>query len=308
MIKNKLIAISLMALVGCSGNTKVDQVTTTTIKENKTKTIEPITIVAVGDIACSSSQRESKQYPCKDIEVAKLAESLKPNILMLLGDIQYQSHSVKDFNENFGKYWNINSIAEKVLPIPGNHEYDGDVENTYFTIWNGYTSNKGYYYKEINNEWSLIALNTNDNCEVVSCDIDSEQYSWFESKLKSSNECSIVMTHHPRYSSGIHGSNDSVNDLFELMINYNVEMLLSGHDHHYESFNSNLNGARYPEQFVIGTGGKDLRKTVTIEDNSRFITDKDHGVLYIKIHNKTIETMFVTIDGKILDYNLSSCY
>lgn len=308
MIKNKLVALSLIALVGCTTNTKIEQSTTTTVKENKTKTTKAITMVAVGDIACGSSQRKSGEYPCKDIEVANLVASLKPNILMLLGDIQYPSHSVDDYNENFGKYWNIEKIAKKVFPIPGNHEYDGDVENTYFTIWNKQTSNKGYYYKEINNEWSLIALNTNDNCQVVGCDISSEQYSWFESKLKSSNECSIVMTHHPRYSSGIHGSNESVKDLFDLMIKYNVELLLSGHDHHYESFNSTLNGKRYPEQFVIGTGGKDLRKTVTVEDNSRFITEKDHGVLYIKIHNKTIETMFVTIDGRILDYNLSTCY
>lgn len=308
MKKNKIIITSIALLIGCSGQEKVDVTTTTSIKKEEQKTVEPTTIVAVGDIACSSSQRNSGQYPCKDIEVSKLVKTLKPGHLMLLGDIQYQSHSVNDFNENFGKWWNVESITKNIYPIPGNHEYDGDVDNTYFTIWNKFTSHKGYYAKEINNDWDLIALNTNDNCQIIGCGISSEQYTWFEQELKSSKECSIVIMHHPRYSSGIHGSNDSVSELYDLMIRYGVDLVLSGHDHHYESFNSEVNGQRYPQQFVIGTGGKDLRNTVTIEDNSRFITDQDHGVLYIKILHNTFETMFATIDGKILDYNLSRCY
>jgi len=308
MKKNKIVIASIALLLGCSGQAKVDVTTTTTIKKQEPKEVKPTTIVAVGDIACGSSQRNSGDYPCKDIEVSNLVRSLKPNSLMLLGDIQYPSHSVKDFNENFAKYWDVNTIAKNIFPILGNHEYDGDVDNTYFTIWNKFTSHKGYYSKEINNDWDLIALNTNDNCQIIGCGIGSEQYTWFEQELKSIKECSIVIMHHPRYSSGIHGSNDSVSELFELMIKYKVELVLAGHDHHYESFNSAVYGQRYPQQFVIGTGGKDLRNTVTVEDNSRFITDEDHGVLYIKISHTNYETMFVTIDGKILDYNLSRCY
>lgn len=52
-------------------------------------TITPITVVAVGDIACKPGDATTSTT-CRDAATAKLAQSQSPDYVLALGDEQYQ--------------------------------------------------------------------------------------------------------------------------------------------------------------------------------------------------------------------------
>jgi len=291
----KRTAIALLAIVALSACSSTETTPTTTTTEPP----KPVLIASVGDISCSGSQRRSGEYPCVDAEVASLIRGKQPDHLFLLGDIQYQSHTLKNFQENFGPIWaDLIPIAK---PVAGNHEYAEGGARGYYATWTKYPK-PGYYSFNINDDWAVIAMNTNDDCRFVYCNKGSDQYLWLESELqKNANKCIIVMAHHPRYSSGVHGSLDFMKDSFDLMTQYGVDIFLSGHDHHYERFNTQ------PVNFVVGTGGKDLRRIRDIEEGSVFASNVHHGALFMEINDRTADIEFISIDQRVQDKTSITC-
>jgi hypothetical protein len=67
----------------------------------------------------------------------------------------------------------------------------------------------------------------------------------------------IVYWHHPMYSSGEHGNTASVAPLYQAAYDGGADVLLVGHDHHYERFApqnpaGQLDTARGIREFVVG--------------------------------------------------------
>lgn len=289
-------------LASCGGGESAITTTTTIAPES----VETLTIAAVGDISCSAGQRASGKNPCRDAEVAGLVQTIDPTYLLLLGDIQYNSHTVDNFDANFSKTWG--QFIPISMPVPGNHEYAEGGAKGYYAKWGKEFGYDGYYSRLLNNDWVLIALNTNDQCEFVGCGPESDQYAWFAAELeKYKNQCLVVMMHQPRYSSGVHGSNRLVGDVFELMDKYDVSMVLTGHDHHYERVEIIRETGSEPVQFVVGTGGKSLRRVPQQIPGSIAMIDDKFGVLVIDIAGKQADTRFVDVEENILDSRVINC-
>ncbi len=98
--------------------------------------------------------------------------------------------------------------------------------------------------------------------DVGGCDVDSPQVRWLRADLAAADgRPTIVMWHHPRHSSGEHGNERDVDDLWEVSVgDPDVQVVLNGHDHDYERWHRmdaegepTTAGAR---QFVVGTGGR----------------------------------------------------
>jgi len=64
----------------------------------------------------------------------------------------------------------------------------------------------------------------------------STQWEWLDDMLTSStNQWKIVALHHPLYSSGRHGSTVGARERLEpVLARHHVDLVLAGHDHHYE--------------------------------------------------------------------------
>ena len=58
--------------------------------------------------------------------------------------------------------------------------------------------------------------------------------------------------HHPRFSSGLHGSDETIGAALADARAGGADVVLAGHDHHYERF-APIDGIR---SFVVGTGGR----------------------------------------------------
>jgi 3',5'-cyclic AMP phosphodiesterase CpdA len=80
----------------------------------------------------------------------------------------------------------------------------------------------------------------------------SEQRDWLDDALhRSSKQWKIVALHHPPYSSGRHGSTVGARQMLEpILVRHHVDLVLAGHDHHYER--------THPQQgvtYVVSGGG-----------------------------------------------------
>ncbi len=148
----------------------------------------------------------------------------------------------------------------------------------------------------------------NSNCsEIGGCDPDDPQAVWLEADLAANpSDCSIAVTHHPRFSSGEkHGSNSSMADLYDIFHAHDGDLVLSGHDHNYERFAGQDAAGNFdatgPRQFVVGTGGVNVRDMGDIEPNSLASAANLYGILELTLYESSYDWNYLPAAG----YNYS---
>jgi len=202
------------------------------------------TLLAVGDIAsCDVTADEL---------VGELAARLQGTIA-LLGDIAYDKGSYDDFAYCFDPTWG--QLRSRLRPAPGNHEYETKEAAGYFTYFGAAAGDPaaGWYSYDLGT-WHVIALNS--NCGAIGgCKVGSPEMTWLAADLAAHpGECTLAYWHHPRWSSGRHGSNDFTDPMWDALAAAGADVVLSGHDHDYERMEP-IDGMR---AFVVGTGGRSL--------------------------------------------------
>jgi hypothetical protein len=238
-------------------------------------------LLAVGDIGSCTGQA--------DDAVADLASGL-PGAVALLGDIAYEDGSAADFERCFEPAWG--PMRPRFHPVPGNHEYETRDASGYFD-WFGAaagTPGQGWYSFELG-AWHAVALNS--NCGAVGgCGGGSAQLSWLESDLAAHpSACLLAMWHHPRYSSGRHGSAEVMDPLWDALVAQGLDVALTAHDHSYERVAAD--GAR---EFVVGTGGRSL---YALERGPLLETEVRHagsyGLLWMALGENSYEWQFLSL-------------
>jgi len=260
--------------------------------------MQPQVFVGAGDIAvCGSANTEA---------TAKILDRT-PGFVYLLGDNAYPGGTAEQYANCFGPTWGRQRA--RTYPVPGNHDWDGSGGAPYFAYFGAAAGQAGlgYYSFELGG-WHVLSLNSN-----VAAQPGSTQYEWAKSDLaRNSSACTLAMWHHPRFSSGRHGNNLQMTDIWRLLQNAGAELVLSGHDHHYERFAAqNADGRSDPlglKQFVVGTGGAELRSPLRVEANSEVRDGTSNGVLKLTLYAQTYDWEFVPIDGQSFrDFGSGSC-
>ncbi len=92
----------------------------------------------------------------------------------------------------------------------------------------------GLYYKTTHGPVDLFYLDSS-NPGLLGSGAPT-QLEWLDDTLASStSQWKIVALHHPPYSSGRHGSTPGARELLEpILTRHHVDLVLTGHDHHYE--------------------------------------------------------------------------
>lgn len=264
---------------------------------------EPLVVVAVGDIACESGDRTTPTT-CQDKATAKLAKSLSPDLVLALGDEQYQEGTLADFRSEYDASWGaLKSITK---PIPGNHEYRTAGASGYYTYFADQDPGRGYYRFRTAG-WSFYALNS--NCGELDC---AAQREWLKkASAEDPNTCALAYWHHPRYSSGEHGSQTWTRPFWRIVDRAGVDVVLAGHDHHYERFGPRnaINQARQsgPISFVSGAGGKSHYPVSNPVAGSRAHVDDVFGVLRLELTPDSVAWSWHGIDGSVLDEGQRAC-
>ena len=239
----------------------------------------PPTLIAAGDVAsCSSSGDEA---------TAALVSRL-PGTVALLGDIVYDSGTAQEYRDCYS--WS--RFRGRTRPALGNHEYgEGTAAVTidYFDL-----PARGYYSYSVGS-WQVIVLNS--NCKPAGgCGDGSPQQRWLARKLaRAGARCTVAYMHHPRFSSGLHGSDESIAPLWRTMSRGGVDVVLAGHDHHYERF-APVDGIR---AFVVGTGGRSLYPVFRRLERPRSVVVnwRTYGVLTLSLAAGRYTWRFVPVAG-----------
>ena len=228
-----------------------------------------------------------------------------------LGDTVYNHGSPEQFRDCYEPSWGRHRFRTR--PAVGNHEYRTDGASGYYSYFGEAAGDPatGWYSYSIDS-WQVLVVNSNCD-EGGGCETGSDQEQWLRDQLSSSAaQCTLAYMHHPRFSSGLHGDDDGLADLWQTLDEYGIDIILAGHDHNYERFSpltadGELAEADGIQSFVVGTGGTYLRPMETIRTGSAIAVDDRHGVSVLDLFRDSYDWEFVDTTGSILDSGSRSC-
>jgi hypothetical protein len=276
-------------------------------------------LIGVGDIAACDSRGDELTAAIVDSVLKADSVANVENVVFTLGDNAYPDGSAQDFARCFTPSWGdpAKRIMRSIRPSPGNHEhltYDAAPYYEYFGE-NAGSPSKGYYSYDIG-EWHAVALNS----EIVVNGLFSEadraaQLEWLAEDLKANaKKCAVAYWHHPRFSSGWHGSDRRLVSFWEVLYDAGVDLILSGHDHHYERFHPQTpagvpDSARGIVQILAGTGGgevRGLRDPLTPHSAAR--VQGHFGVLKLTLGAEEWRSAFLATNGGVYDASGGKCH
>lgn len=259
------------------------------------------TVVAVGDVACPPG-RPVTATACRQEATARLAARYAPHRVLALGDLQYREGSLRQFRAVYRPSWG--RLKSVTRPVPGNHEYMTPGAAGYYSYFR--RQRPGYYAFDVGG-WRVYALNS--NCGHVDC---GREVGWLRRDMVANpRRCTAVMVHHPLYSSG-DGDKSRVRPFWRVAYRHDTELVLAGHDHHYERFrrkdavgNVVHDGV---QSFVVGTGGRSLLPLRGPRARgSAFRDDDSFGVLALRLGEAGWAWAYTTIQGRVLDSGVGTC-
>jgi 3',5'-cyclic AMP phosphodiesterase CpdA len=124
----------------------------------------------------------------------------------------------------------------------------------------------------------------------------STQLEWLDDALaSSSNQWKIVALHHPPYSSGQHGSTPGVDEVLQpVLARRHVDLVLAGHDHHYERTRP-LGGITY----VVSGGG--CKTTPVGRSDFTAAAESTLQFLHVDIAGDRLTGTSIRPDGSVAD-------
>lgn len=265
-------------------------------------------MAALGDIVCAPETPVTNDH-CQMAATAELVRDMQPDVIAALGDLQYERGAASSFALMWSETWG--RLDRKMRPAVGNHEYGTPGASGYWDHFGSRAGPEGMgWYSYRVGSWNVIALNS--NCSVVGCDEGSEQLRWLRANLAAHPaRCTLAYWHHARYTSGLHGADATVDPLWKVLDEAGADIVLSGHDHHYERFAPQAaGGVADPDgirQFVVGTGGRSLYPMIGRSPSSEAGTSRSFGVLKLTLRERGYEWRFVATKGKFTDTGTAVC-
>lgn len=250
----------------------------------------PFSFIAYGD---------NKNGPFNHEKVANLALSKEPNFGIHNGDLVDRGGVYLQWEKLF-----FNPIGHLISHVPlytviGNHEDNSD---HYFSFFCPPCDTLAYYSFDYGNA-HFIVLNSEDDILIDSPD----QVNWLISDLKSNQDATwkFVVFHVPPFTSGGNYYSGARLDLKELLVpifqKYNVDMVLSGHDHHYER--SFPIGSKHDNSaityIVCGNGGTPMRYNSPREWT--LYSERVFGFTLLNIEGSKLQFQSISIDDRVID-------
>ncbi len=245
-------------------------------------------LVGAGDIANGGSGAEA---------TAKLLDTIAGTVFTT-GDNAYPDGTDADFASKYEPTWGRHK--GRTRPSPGNHDHHTAGAAGYHRYFgaNAGPSGRGYYSYDLG-DWHVISLDSNQDMGA-----GSPQEQWLRADLAASTkECTIAYWHHPRFSSGTHGSSTASRPLWQALYEAGAEIVVVGHDHNYQRFAPQTpDGVADPvrgiRQFVAGMGGAGHYSFSTPIANTEAYNVDSYGVLKLTLGPGSYSWEFVPVAGK----------
>lgn len=245
-------------------------------------------VAVAGDIAYTNTG---------DTKTAKLIKAQNPSRVIAPGDLAYDSGSPAQFSKYYAPTWG--AFKSKTLVVPGNHE----ARTPGFAGIEGYFGDAAddNHAVTICSRWRVILVNPYKGISAAASFIRKDGAA-HASKSK------IVVWHAPRFSSGKHGNNPTMQPLWDASRAVRARIVLNGHDHSYERFapmtaGGGRNDASGTREFVSGLGGRSQYPFGTIRPNSQKRYNGQPAVLFLGLSTttKAYSWTFRSVDGVVRD-------
>jgi acid phosphatase type 7 len=269
----------------------------------------PIVLIGAGDIAYCGEAHQGDEMTA-DL-LGQLLEQFPTAHIFTAGDNVQGVGTNAEFRNCFGPTWG--KYLDRIRPAPGNHDYMTDGGAPYYAYFGAAAGEAGLGYYSYNlGDWHIVVLNS--NCNDIACGPDSRQVQWLTADLEqNSSRCSLLYWHHPRWSSGLAGSQPAVSSFWRTAYTFGAEIVVSGHDHQYERF-APLDGEGNPDpygvrQFIAGTGGTYLRNIGEIKPHSEVRYNAGHGLLKFNLYPDHYDWEFIPLDpSESVDSGSGNCH
>lgn len=270
---------------------------------------EDALLIGAGDIADCGPQLVHAE------ETAALIKLFPSATVFAAGDDAYLNGTRAEFETCYGASWG--DFKERTRPAPGNHDYGiyripkRNNATPYFDYFGPKAGPKGlgYYSYDLGN-WHIVSLNSMAGEPGAPKKADQEK--WLQDDLDGNEKpCILAYWHHPLFSSGSqHG--DQPNDpgrftgsLWKILLDHKADVILNGHDHHYEWFDLQDAKAKPTSsgirEIIAGTGGGEERGLGKVKANSEKRLAGIYGVLLMTLHADSYEWHFIQADGTVPD-------
>jgi len=259
-----------------------------------------VVFVGAGDIA-----------NCEMLGGARATAALLDTIegtVFTTGDHAYQTGSAKEFQNCYEPTWGRHK--KRTRPTIGNHDLVTDKGRPYFEYFgeNAGPAGLGYYSYDLG-AWHIISLNS-----AAPARKNTPQMKWLLADLSAHPaDCVLAYWHIARFSSGAHGSDPLMADVWHVLYEAGADVVLSSHDHDYERFApQDDKGKPDPErgirEFVVGTGGGGVYEFKRVASNSEVRNNSTYGVLKLTLKPGRYDWEFVPMAGqKFRDAGSGTC-
>jgi hypothetical protein len=261
--------------------------------------VAPPVFVGAGDIGVCGGTLD-------DEATAEMLDTTA-GVVFTAGDNAYVDGTEEEFDDCYESTWGRHK--HRTRPTPGNHDYNTPGATAYYSYFGSVAGDSGVgYYSFDFAGWHIISLNSN-----VAMSAGGAEEQWLRNDLASSSAlCTLAYWHHPRFSSGLHGSDPVSEPLWQALYDGHADVIIVGHDHTYERFAPQTpGGAPDPtsgiREFVAGTGGAGLYPFPTIAPNSEFRNNITHGVLKLTLAQDGYAWEFISTQGASVDAGTASC-
>lgn len=246
----------------------------------------PLRFIAFGDWGQGTVfQRDLAHQMARQNEITPFQFAL------LLGDNIYPDGNIKKYANAYfeSPYQPLLKAGVGFYPALGNHDTRGGYQQDQIT----YFKMPGDYYQVSYPNVDFFILNTTYFVR------NPVQQAWLKKALSQSRApWKIVVAHHPLHSSGRNGDTGGLRDLLEpILIQYGVDLYLSGHDHNYERFNP-MHGIRY---IVSGGGGGYLTQIKSSAHPHSNVRIRTHHFLLFELQGKTLYLKAMNKHGDAID-------
>lgn len=258
-----------------------------------------VTLVGAGDIArCHFSAAHM---------TALLLDAIDGTVFTT-GDNVYQRGTAKEFRKCYEPTWGRHK--HRTYPSPGNHDYSTKDAAPYFEYFGERAGPPGLgYYSYDLGDWHILSLNSN-----IAADEESAQMKWLRDDLsRSKHRCTLAYWHHPIYASSKRTNNLRMKEIFAVLHEAGVDVVVTGHEHGYERFLP-MNARGEPDEangvrsFIVGTGGAILGIYGKVHPGSE-VRLRRHGVIKFTLKKASYEWEFVSaLDDQETDKGFSACH
>jgi len=242
-----------------------------------------VRFAAIGDMGTG----EPPQYEVAQ-RMVEARRSFPFDFVIMLGDNIYGGSKASDFEKKFElPYKPLLDAGVKFYASLGNHD---NAKERFYKFFN---MNGESYHTFKHGNVRFFALDSNY--------MDPRQIDWIKAQLNDASETNwkICFFHHPLYSSGrFHGPATDLRQLLEpLFIQYDVDVVFSGHDHLYERTRP-IGGVVY---VTTGAGGAELYPRAASNPFTVAFANERHSYTVIEISGHVMHLRQIDEDGREVD-------